>query len=112
MAEELITARARIAELEARVKPPMPTPTYHLDVPTLVRDGATLLVTYNPGEQGRCDEYGYVITEPHDGWYIATLTDVDGIELGWGDGTTVTQAIDTVRPRTYTPAEELDDPPF
>lgn len=91
-------------------------PGERLDVDELLREGATITLTYDPGVTGRCGPDGDVEQEPEPDFVLAIAVDPSGGEIGTGTGDTVSHALASLyRPPTERPVEYYsgsDDPPF
>lgn len=94
-----------------------------LDLDSVIRHGAELIVCYMPDEPGAVDEYGYVTEEPSEGWFDATLqsdqhadgTEAETVTLAVGCGATVAEALADLLTRLAPPAREAvtdNNPPF
>lgn len=64
-----------------------------IDVQRLLEEGGSVTLTFDPGENGRCDEGGYVVTEPRDPAFEATARSWDGTTIGSGAGGTIAEAM-------------------
>jgi hypothetical protein len=85
----------------------------------LLAQGATLTYGYDPGEEGRCNEDGDVVSEPYDPFFYLDATGPDGSHLA--GGCSLTSPGDALaaltRPRRapvpdHAPAGPLDVAPF
>ena len=90
-------------------------PGARLDVDALLRAGATITLTYDPGVEGICTPDGDVDQAPEEATVTATAVDASGGHLGAGVGFTAHEALALLHrhpaetPITYS----LDDePPF
>jgi antitoxin (DNA-binding transcriptional repressor) of toxin-antitoxin stability system len=88
-------------------------PGDRLDVDELLRAGASITLTYDPGVQGAQSEDGEVDTYPEPAYVMATAVDPAGGEIGSGVGDTAAQALALLhRPATEAPIEYAAEPPF
>lgn len=79
------------------------SPGERLDVDELLREGATITLTYDPGVEGRCGPDGDVVQEPEPDFVLATAVDPSGVEIGTGTGDTAALALALLHRR---PAEK------
>jgi antitoxin (DNA-binding transcriptional repressor) of toxin-antitoxin stability system len=68
-------------------------PGERLDVDELLRSGATITLTYDPGFEGSMTEDGDLAQEPEPAFVMASALDPAGGEIGLGTGTTAAQAL-------------------
>ena len=78
-------------------------------LPELLQGGATVTISFVPGQDGYEDEGGGV-TEPVDEGYHATLHDTEGRQIGEGHGSTPNAALAAAR--IPDPSEFSDETPF
>ncbi|WP_161983025.1 hypothetical protein [Candidatus Frankia alpina] len=88
-------------------------PGERLDVDELLREGATITLTYDPGVEGLCGPDGDIVEEPEPALVLATAVDPSGGEIGTGTGDTVAQALASLHRRpTERPLEYARESPF
>lgn len=64
-----------------------------LDVDAVLRNGATITLTYHPDQPGRVGEHGTVVVEPEPGGFMAVVRDERDADAGFGYGTTAIEAL-------------------
>jgi antitoxin (DNA-binding transcriptional repressor) of toxin-antitoxin stability system len=88
-------------------------PGEHQDVDALLRAGATITLTYDPGLEASRTEDGDLAQKPEPAFVLATVVDPAGGEIGTGTGTTAAQALALLHRRpTEPPIQYSLEPPF
>lgn len=70
----------------------LPPDGERIEVDTLLRQGGTITLHFNPGHDGATDEDGDMVQEPIPAGYIAIARE-DGREVGHGEGDSVAEAL-------------------
>ncbi|WP_330335754.1 hypothetical protein OHS33_39610 (plasmid) [Streptomyces sp. NBC_00536] len=81
-----------------------------IDVDRLLRSGGTVVLGFDPGQDGAVDDHGDLLHEPEDPRYTAVARASDGREIGQGAGDSIADAL----LRLWQPPAHLysDEPPF
>ena len=106
------------AVIDARTLSGLPGEADRIDLQSLLEEGGSVTLTYDPGQSGRCDEQGDMVDEPIDPAFVATALGWGGAVIGSGSGTTIAEAMLRVY-RRQAPLPDLgdsgtysDEPPF
>jgi hypothetical protein len=81
------------AVIDARTLTGQDAEAERIDLPKFLEAGGTITLRYEPGQDGRCNELGDVITEPFDPAFVATACGWDGTVTGSGAGDTIAEAM-------------------
>ncbi|MFI0901762.1 hypothetical protein [Streptomyces sp. NPDC020983] len=88
----------------------LPPDGERIDVDAFLREGGTITLEFDPGQDGATDPEGEVLQEPIPAGYIARAKQPDGSEVGQGEGDSVAEAM----LRLWRPPAHLysAEPPF
>ncbi|MER6723389.1 hypothetical protein [Streptomyces halstedii] len=88
----------------------LPPDGERIAVDAFLREGGTITLGFDPGQDGATDDEGEVIQEPIPEGYFAVAKEPDGREVGRGEGDSVAEAL----LRLWRPPAHLysDEPPF
>ncbi|WP_327332966.1 hypothetical protein [Streptomyces anulatus] len=88
----------------------LPPDGERIAVDAFLREGGTIALGFDPGQDGATDDEGEVIQEPIPEGYFAVAKEPDGREVGRGEGDTVAEALLRLwRPPAHTYS---DEPPY
>ncbi|UZI34006.1 hypothetical protein [Streptomyces sp. VB1] len=88
----------------------LPPDGERIAVDAFLREGGTITLEFDPGQDGATDEEGEMLQEPIPERYVARAKEADGSEIGQGEGDSVAEAL----LRLWRPPAHLysDEPPF
>ncbi|MFJ6889857.1 hypothetical protein ACIQRC_34125 [Streptomyces californicus] len=88
----------------------LPPDGERIDVDAFLREGGTITLEFDPGQDGAADEEGGVLQEPIPERYVARAEAAEGGEVGQGEGDSVAEAL----LRLWRPPAHLysDEPPY
>ncbi|MEK8175033.1 hypothetical protein NKH77_56020 [Streptomyces sp. M19] len=102
--------RPVVAVVAALTLVDLPPDGERIDTDAFLREGGTITLEYDHGQDGATDEEGGLLQEPIPARYLAHAREPDGREVGQGDGDSVAEAL----LRLWRPPAHLysTEPPF
>lgn len=111
-APQVLTRHRRpvVALVAALTLVDLPPDGERIEIDAFLREGGTITLEFDPGQDGATDEEGDVLQEPIPERYVARAKEADGGEIGQGEGDSVAEAL----LRLWRPPAHVysDEPPF
>ncbi|MFF9483017.1 hypothetical protein [Streptomyces sp. NPDC014733] len=111
-APQILTRHRRpvVALVAALTLVDLPPDGERIEIDAFLREGGTITLAFDPGQDGATDEEGDLVQEPIPERYIVRAKEADGGEIGEGEGDSVAEAL----LRLWRPPAHLysDEPPF